>query len=373
MDLRSRYSRQTQLPGFGTEAQEKLQQARVLVVGAGGLGVPVLQYLTGMGVGTLGFADGDVVSLNNLHRQVLYTEADVGKPKVEAAARQLAQLNSTVHLLPYHLHLAPDNALALLQDFDLVVDATDNFAARYLINDACIMLKKPFVYGALHQFEGQVSVFNYHGGPTYRCLFPTPPPPSQLPDCNTAGVLGVVPGIIGAYQALEAVKVLTGVGEPLSGYLLLHDFLRNTQHKVKLKAHPENQIIRQLQTSYTSTGCASVTSLSVQELEGWLREGKEFLLLDVREQHEFNQGRLPNARLTPLSDFEAQTQYVPTHLPIVTLCQRGARSQKAAHLLLEKNNQAEVYSLTGGMEAWQARTAQTKVETEQEFYSGKRI
>lgn len=315
----------------------------------------MLQYLAGMGVGTLGLADGDVVSLNNLHRQVLYTEAQVGQPKVEAAAKQLTQLNSTVKLLPFHLHLNPKNALNLLKDFDVVIDATDNFEARYLINDACVILGKPFVYGALHQFEGQVSVFNYQSGPTYRCVFPTPPTPAEIPDCNTAGVLGVVPGIIGTYQALEAVKIITGVGEPLTGVLLMLDLLQNTQFKMKLKAKPENQSIKKLKSSYATAGCSTVAALSVETLHQWIEDGKDFMLLDVREQQEYQQGHLTNARHTPLSDFEAQTRNLFLEKPVVTFCQKGVRSQKAAHLLLDKKNDLEVYSVIGGMEQWLAQ------------------
>ncbi len=340
------------MPGFGAEAQQKLQHARVLVVGAGGLGVPVLQYLAGMGVGTLGFLDSDVVSLNNLHRQVLYAEADVGQPKVAAAAKRLAQLNSGITLLPLHLQLSPENALEIIAAYDVVVDATDNFEARYLINDACVILKKPFVYGALHQFEGQVSVFNYQGGPTYRCLFPSPPAAHEIPDCNTAGVLGVVPSIIGSLQALEAVKILTGVGETLSGILLVYDFLRNTQFKMKLTANPANRNITQLQASYSGVACAVVHIVSAQDLNQWIQENRELLLLDVREKTEFAQGHLPQALSVPLSEFEAHLPTLPAQLPVVTICQKGARSQKAAALLLEKFPAREVYSLTGGMDQW---------------------
>ncbi len=189
----NRYNRQLILPKFGAEAQQKLQQAKVLVIGAGGLGVPVLQYLAGMGVGTLGIMDGDAVHLTNLHRQVLYTEADIHLPKAQAAAQKLTALNSSIFIQTFPQHLSVDNALATIAPFDLVIDATDNFPARYLINDACVILKRPFVYGAVHQYEGQISVFNFESGPTYRCLFPNMPSASEIPDCNTGGVLGVAP------------------------------------------------------------------------------------------------------------------------------------------------------------------------------------
>ncbi|RNI30588.1 HesA/MoeB/ThiF family protein [Rufibacter latericius] len=348
----NRYSRQLQLPGFGPEAQQKLQEARVLVVGAGGLGVPVLQYLAGMGVGTLGIVDGDTISLTNLHRQVLYSTNEVGQLKVEVAVQKLAALNPEIRLLPYPTHLTPQNALVILESYDLVIDATDNFSARYLINDACVQLHKPFVYGALHQFEGQVSVFNFQGGPTYRCLYPTPPSAQEIPDCNTGGVLGVVPGLIGLQQALEAVKVLTGIGKSLSGYLLVRDYLNQSQYKIKLKARPENQKITSLQGSYEVDSCFKVPEVSAEELYGWVQEGRKMLLLDVREQEEYVTGHLQKALLTPLSVLKNQLEHLPQHLPIVTICQKGSRSQKAAQLLLEQDGKAEVYSLTGGMEAW---------------------
>jgi molybdopterin/thiamine biosynthesis adenylyltransferase/rhodanese-related sulfurtransferase len=359
--MEQRYIRQTQLPGFGPSGQQKLQAAKVLVVGAGGLGVPVLQYLTGMGVGTIGLVDGDTISLSNLHRQVLYSTPEVGEYKVTAAVRTLSLLNPEVTLVPYPHHLSPENALDIIQGYDLVMDATDNFEARYLINDACVILKKPFVYGALHQFEGQVSVFNHQGGPTYRCLYPTPPSAQEFPDCNTAGVLGVVPGLVGMHQALEAVKVITGIGTSSAGSLLLFDFLNQTQYKVKLKANPENQNITLLQHSYGSEACTSVPEVTAQEVYDWFSQGKKFLLLDVREQEEFNQSHLQRALLTPLGILPSQLEQIPLHLPIVTLCQKGGRSRKAAQMLLDHDGSLQVYSMTGGMDQWLSELPNTLV------------
>ena len=219
----NRYIRQTLLKGFGVKAQEKLKQAKVLVVGAGGLGVPVLQYLNAMGVGVLGIVESDTIDLSNLQRQVIYGEGDVGLSKLAVIKQKLEAQNSETKINAYDTFLHKDNALEIIKNYDLVVDATDNFPTRYLINDACVLLNKPFVYGALHEFEGQVSVFNYKSGPTYRCLFPTMPSKGEMPDCNENGVLGIVPGIIGNLQALEAVKVITGIGKPLSGTLLIFD------------------------------------------------------------------------------------------------------------------------------------------------------
>lgn len=218
MNNSNRYIRQVQLPGFGPEAQQKLLQSSVLVIGAGGLGVPVLQYLTGMGIGKIGIVDGDTISLSNLHRQVLYAQDEIGLPKAEVAARKLLALNPSINIKHYSSFLTVDNALQFVKDYDLIIDATDNFSARYLVNDACVIQNKPFIYGAIHQYEGHISIFNYNDGPTYRCLYPTMPSAAEVPDCNAAGVLGVVPGLIGLHQALEAVKLLTGIAKTLSGF-----------------------------------------------------------------------------------------------------------------------------------------------------------
>src|SRR5690554_6287730 len=242
-----RYERQLQLPGFGKAGQEKLGKARVLVVGAGGLGVPVLQYLTAMGVGFLGVVDADVVSLNNLHRQVIYSEDDVGRLKIDCCIPRLRNQNPNVEIKGFPIFLNKENILSVLEGFDVVVDATDNFNARYLINDACVILDIPFIYGALQHFEGHLSVFNYQGGPTYRCLYPTPPSKGQIPDCNTAGVLGIVPGLLGSFQALETIKVITGIGKPLSGTLKIFDFLYNSEYNMKIPAKKENKNIKSIE------------------------------------------------------------------------------------------------------------------------------
>jgi adenylyltransferase/sulfurtransferase len=351
MTFSERNSRQINLTGFGPAAQEKLQQAKVLVVGAGGLGVPVLQYLAAMGVGTIGIVDGDTISVSNLNRQVLYTEAEVGLPKAAVAAGKLRQQNSTITLLPYEVFLHTKNALEIMQAFDLVIDGSDNFSTRYLINDACVMLGKPFVYGAIQQYEGHVSVFNLENGPTYRCLYPDFPSAGEIPDCNTAGVLGVVPGIIGCQQALEAVKVITGIGKTASGYLRIFDFLNNDQYDVKLKANPENKQISQLKDSYDMPDCALIPSLQVGDLHQWLAAEKDFLLIDVREQDEYERAHLDKSLLLPLSSFEAKQLPVTTKA-VVTICQKGGRSVQAATVLRETYSNLEVYSLAGGMDQW---------------------
>ncbi len=348
----NRYQRQLQLPGFGREGQQKLNSAKVLVIGAGGLGVPVLQYLTGMGLGTLGIVDADTVSLSNLHRQVIYTPTDVGQLKVACCADKLKKQNQDVQFNTYPVFFSPENALDIAKEYDLVVDATDNFNARYLINDACTILGKPFVYGALQQFEGHVSVFNYQNGPTYRCLYPSPPGEGEIPDCNTAGVLGIVPALIGSYQALETVKIIAGIGKPLSGILQVFDFLDNSQYQIKLTAKPENKTIRQLQPAYTPASCDPMDTLSAGELLLWIREGKRFNLLDVRENHEFQHRHLEKSISLPLSRLNGHLPDLPQELPWVLLCQRGGRSRKAMQYIKEKHPQISLLNLEGGLSAW---------------------
>ncbi|MDT3403128.1 HesA/MoeB/ThiF family protein [Mucilaginibacter terrae] len=348
-----RYARQVGLAGFGLAGQQKLASAKVLVVGAGGLGVPVLQYLTGMGVGTIGIIDADVISLSNLHRQVLYTDNEVGQSKAYTAAAKLGELNSEVDFKIYNELLSVHNALNVIGNFDMVVDSTDNFSSRYLINDACVILNKPFVYGAVQQYEGHVSVFNYQDGPTYRCLYPTPPVAGEIPDCNTAGVLGVAPGIVGCQQALQVVKVITGIGKTISGYLQIFDFLEDSQYKMKLKTKPENKQITTLQTSYEAVVCKTVSLLSVDELYDWYEAGKEFQLLDVREADEFEEEHLEGAISIPYSEFKPTNVIVDKLKPMVMFCQKGARSNKTSQLLQQQYPTATIYSVLGGMDYWQ--------------------
>ncbi len=250
-----RYIRQVQLPDFGEEGQRRLKEASVLVIGLGGLGIPVIQYLNAMGLGRLGMVDQDQVATSNLHRQVLYDEADVGQSKVSVCIRKLSIQNPETILEGHQCFLNPDNALEIIRSYDLVVDASDNFPTRYLVNDACVLLNKPLVYGALHGFEGQVSVFNYNGGPTYRCLFPNMPGMSEIPNCDENGVLGILPGIIGNFQALEAVKVITGKGMVLSGKLLLYNGLHPSLHSINFSKKPDNLNITALRDSYQVPSC----------------------------------------------------------------------------------------------------------------------
>ncbi len=351
-----RYIRQTILKDFGPKAQERLSKSKVLVIGAGGLGIPVLTYLNAMGIGTLGIVDGDSVSGSNLHRQVLYDETDIGQSKVQVAIRKLRAQNSGTQLVSFEQFLTVENALRVIADYDLVVDASDNFPTRYLVNDACVLLGKPFVYGALHGFEGQVSVFNYKGGPTYRCLFPNMPGPNEVPDCNTNGVLGVIPGIVGNLQALEVVKVLTGVGEVLSGKLLLFDGLSQNFQKIKFSVVPANQKIDKLKPAYDFECTTEIRSIETSELEHLL-ETDAIQLIDVRTKKEFHGYHLENAHHIPLSELEERKPEIDFERPAYFICQSGIRSRKAIEKLREFNTEAELINVKGGMNNLKAYVA----------------
>ena len=344
-----RYTRQTILKDFGIESQEKLGQAKVLVVGAGGLGIPALTYINAMGVGTLGIVDADEVSVSNLHRQVLYCENDVGKSKVAVAIKKLANQNSDTKLIPYDTFLTRDNALEIIKDFDLVVDASDNFPTRYLINDACVILKKPFVYGALHSFEGQVSVFNYQGGPTYRCLFPNMPSANEIPNCNEHGVLGIIPGIVGNLQAMEVVKVLTGIGEVLSGKLLLYNGLEQNIQKIKFLCNPLNLEIEALQSDYAFNCSTVLNSIEASDFEV-LHQSKKVQTIDVRTMQEYRQFHLKNTLCHPLSDIENWKQQINFDKPIYLICESGVRSIKAQIYLQDYKPEANFINVNGGID-----------------------
>jgi len=343
-----RYNRQTILKGFGAEGQKKLADAKVLVIGAGGLGVPVLTYLNAMGVGTLGIVDADVVSLSNLHRQVLYNEMDVGKSKAAVALEKLNAQNSATKISIKDTFLTRENALEIIKGYDLVVDATDNFPTRYLINDVCVILKKSFVYGALHGFEGQVSVFNYQGGPTYRCLFPNMPTAEEIPNCNEHGVLGVIPGIIGNLQALETVKVLTGIGEVLSGKLLLFNGLDQSYQKIKFSAIPGYLKVNALQEDYNLKCNSSGNIIEAIEVEKLLLSDN-IQVIDVRSVQEYEQFHLKNTLNHPLDEIGIWKDAIDYKIPIYLICQVGIRSQKALLYLQKHNSNATLFNVNGGI------------------------
>ncbi|MBT2557019.1 HesA/MoeB/ThiF family protein [Hymenobacter sp. ISL-91] len=348
-----RYRRHLQLPEIGEVGQLKLKAARVLVVGAGGLGCPVLQYLAAAGVGTLGIVDADVVDESNLHRQILFGPADVGRSKAAVAAEVLARLNPLVATEVHATRLDMGNVRALVAAYDVVVDGTDNFATRYLLNDACVLLGRPLVSGAIYKFEGQVSVFNYRGGPTYRCLFPVPPGAEEAPNCSATGVLGVLPGVVGTAQATETLKVLLGLGEVLSGRLWLFDALTFATRTLRFARRPEQAALHlgtADPTAYAELCQPALPTIAAAELRHELAGPTAPLLLDVREAHEYAAGHLPNAVSLPLSQLEARAAEVPATGPVVVYCQAGTRSARAVAQLQAGLGLTNLRSLEGGVE-----------------------
>jgi adenylyltransferase/sulfurtransferase len=304
-----------------------------------------------MGVGVLGMVEQDVIELSNLHRQLLYGEEDIGKPKIEVALSKLKEMNGKTRLIPHDTFLTRTNALKILNEYDLIVDASDNFATRYLINDACLILNKPFVSGALHGYEGQVSVFNYKDGPTYRCLFPNPPKENTIPDCNTNGILGVLPGIIGSLQALEAVKVLTQTAEVMSGTLLLYNGLDQTMRKVKFPAIPENKLRTTLETEYASDFCQRVPEVDWESLNKVKLENKrQSTLIDVRTREEQCKDPMPGSLHIPLAELSTHLDLIPGKGSLYFICQSGSRSKRAVAILQTRFPKTPMYSVKGGID-----------------------
>ena len=355
-----RYRRHLQLPEIGEAGQLKLRAARVLVVGAGGLGCPVLQYLAAAGVGTLGIIDADVVDESNLHRQILFGPADVGRSKAETAAAVVARLNPLVATEVHNTRLDLSNVRALVEAYDVVVDGTDNFATRYLLNDACVLLGRPLVSGAIYKFEGQVSVFNYQGGPTYRCLFPVPPGADEAPNCSATGVLGVLPGVVGTAQATETLKVLLNLGEVLSGRLWLFDALTFATRTLRFARRPEQAALH-LGTAdpaaYAELCRPALPTITAAALRHTLAgpTAAAPLLLDVREPHEFAAGHLPGAVNLPLSQLDARAAEVPATGAVVVYCQGGTRSAQAVARLQAGFGLGNLRSLEGGIGGYEGR------------------
>ncbi|WBU91046.1 HesA/MoeB/ThiF family protein [Cellulophaga omnivescoria] len=350
--MKMRYIRQTVLKEFGEVAQEKLTNAKVIVVGVGGLGIPVLQYLNAMGVGTLGLVEADTIDITNLQRQVLYTEAEVGASKLATAINKLKAQNSTTIFKQYNTFLTKENVLDIVSGFDVIVDASDNFATRYLVNDACVILNKPFVSGAIQGFEGQLSVFNYQGGPTYRCLFPNMPAANEIPNCNDNGVLGVVPGIIGNLQALETVKLITGVGEVLSGQLLLFNGLQQTYNKIKFTTVKENLKRTELEDSYGDNGCSVGLSINIKDFKQLVNTNTSFQLIDVRTIEEYNVFHIPSSTHIPLAELGIHHSKVKKDTTVYVICQSGMRSKMAQNQLLK--NSINVIDVEGGINAYRS-------------------
>jgi adenylyltransferase/sulfurtransferase len=354
-----RYSRHLRLEQVGEQGQARLKAAKVLVIGAGGLGCPILQYLAAAGVGTLGIVDGDVVDLSNLQRQILYTTHDIGIPKVEAAKRRLEAINPLLTIEIYPYELTKDNALELLAQYDIVVDGSDNFATRYLVNDAAVITEKPLVYGSIFKFEGQVAVFNYQNGPSYRCLFPTPPPAGQVPSCSEIGVLGVLPGIIGNMQANEVLKIILGIGNVLSGKLMVFNTL-DCQNMV-LDIAPNRAVIaatKAKKSTFQAQDYAAFCGLptaTVKELsaEALAQNLSNYVIVDVRELWEQPRPEALEGIDIPLPRLLMQAAKIPADRPVAIICAKGIRSKIAVEQLQEKLGYTNLYNLTGGVKAWE--------------------
>jgi adenylyltransferase/sulfurtransferase len=356
------YGRHLLLPEIGEEGQRRLKAARVLMIGAGGLGSPLGLYLAAAGVGTLGIVEDDRIESSNLHRQVLYGVQQVGQPKLDCAMARLQALNPHITLVPHAQRLTADNALQLLAQYDLVIDGTDNFPTRYLVNDACVVLGKPFVSAAIAAFEGQLSVFWPGQGPCYRCLYAEAPPPALAPSCAEGGVLGVLPGIMGTLQANEAIKILLGIGAPLVGRLLLFDALQMQFQQFPLQRRDDCPMCRaaapRLMDSYQHA-CSlpqAVPELGPDVVERMLSEAQHFTLLDVRDEAEWGRMRIAGARHIPLASLADHMASLDPALPIVVYCAAGVRSRKAAELLLEQGV-TSVHSMRGGIQAWRGQLA----------------
>jgi sulfur-carrier protein adenylyltransferase/sulfurtransferase len=351
-----RYSRHTLLPEFGMAGQEKLRAARVLLVGLGGLGSPAAMYLAAAGVGTLGLVEFDVVDESNLQRQIIHGTSDVGRPKIDSAADRLREINPHVALELHRAPLGADNALALIGAYDVVVDGTDNFSTRYLVNDACVMTGTPNVYGSVFRFEGQAAVFATKGGPCYRCLHPEPPPAGLIPSCAEAGVLGVLPGLIGVIQATEAIKLITGIGEPLIGRFLLYDALRMRVREITLRRDPECPVcgdaptIRELTAYDSSCEPMAADAMTVEELKAWRDRGERHVLLDVREPSEIAICAIDGSVRIPMGQVGSSLDVLPKDEPIVVHCKMGGRSAQITAHLRAKGYDAR--NLTGGILAW---------------------
>jgi adenylyltransferase/sulfurtransferase len=364
-----RYSRHLIMPEVAMEGQKKLRAAKVLCIGAGGLGSPLAMYLAAAGVGTIGIVDFDVVDYTNLQRQIIHGTEDVGKPKMESAKETLRSINPYVEVIGYETALTSENALDIIRSYDIVIDGTDNFPTRYLVNDACVLLGKPNVYGSIFRFDGQASVFWAEHGPCYRCLYPEPPPPGLVPSCAEGGVLGILPGEIGIIQATEAVKLILGIGEPLIGRLLLFNALKMQWRELKLRKDPEcpicgtNPTITELidyeafcgmpQAEVEPETVQDNTSdeISVHDLKEIYSSGRDVVILDVREPHEWDICRLPNTLLMPMSEIQTRYKELDPNAEIVIHCRSGVRSLRALEFLRDEGFK-NLKSVKGGILAW---------------------
>jgi sulfur-carrier protein adenylyltransferase/sulfurtransferase len=364
-----RYSRHLILPEVGMEGQLKLKAAKVLLVGTGGLGAPMALYLTAAGVGTIGLVDFDVVDVTNLQRQVIHGTSDVGKPKIDSAIESMKEINPFVTVNRHEVALTSENAMDLVKDYDIVADGTDNFPTRYLVNDVCVLLNKPNVYGSIFRFEGQATIFAAEGGPCYRCLYPEPPPPGLVPSCAEGGVLGILPGVVGLIQATEVVKLILGKGETLVGRLVLYDALNMKFRELKLRKSGEcpicgpNRTIHELIDYHQFCGVpqhgaaapeevgVTENEIEVTALKARLDRGEKVNLIDVREPHEFQICRIPGSTLIPLGDLPKRVNELNVADEVVVHCKSGARSAKAADFLRQSGFK-RVLNVKGGILAW---------------------
>jgi sulfur-carrier protein adenylyltransferase/sulfurtransferase len=363
----SRYSRHLILPEVGMEGQRRLKAAKVLCVGTGGLGSPLAFYLAAAGIGTLGLVDFDVVDASNLQRQIIHSTKDIGRKKLDSAAEKLTALNPALNVVKHDTMLSSANALEILKDYDIVADGTDNFPTRYLVNDACVLLGKPNVYGSIFRFEGQASVFATEQGPCYRCLYPEPPPPGLVPSCAEGGVLGILPGLVGVIQATEAIKLILGKGEPLIGRLLLVDALNMRFRELKLRKNPEcpvcgtNPTVTQLidydqfcgivpETPQESSVKNGIPQITVKELKRRIDAGEDVQLIDVREPYEYQIAQI-GGKLIPQNDVPQRLAEIDREREVVVHCRSGARSQRIAEFL-KQSGYPRVVNVAGGILAW---------------------
>ena len=352
-----RYSRHILIPEIDMVGQQRIANAKVLCVGAGGLGSTNIQYLAAAGIGTIGIIDFDVVQLSNLQRQVIHFQQDIGEQKVVSAAKKINALNPNVNVVVHEVMLTSDNALEIFAKYDLIIDGTDNFATRYLINDAASLSNKPYIWGSIYQFDGQASVFWSKVGPCYRCLHPTPPPPGSVPSCAEGGVLGAICASIGSIQVIEAIKLITGIGEPLIGRLLIYDALKLEQRQISVKVRPDCPICsgaqRDLLADYQSFCGASQNYLTATELKSMFMNQEDFLLVDVREPWEFEEFHIPGAQLIPMGLFKdgSAISQLPRDRQIVLQCQSGSRSANCLEILVDAGI-SNVTHLEGGIMAW---------------------
>jgi sulfur-carrier protein adenylyltransferase/sulfurtransferase len=366
-----RYSRHLIMPEVGIQGQRKLKAASVLLIGTGGLGSPLALYLAAAGIGRIGLVDYDVVDETNLQRQVIHFTSDVGKSKLDSAAAKLSDVNPYLVIEKHNVPLTSDNALEILKNYDVIIDGTDNFPTRYLVNDACVILGKPNVYGSIFRFEGQLTVFYAKEGPCYRCLFPEPPPPGLVPSCAEGGVLGILPGTIGTLQATEAIKLILGVGKPMIGRMILYDALEMTFDSIKLRKNPECPVCSEHPTitelidyeqfcgvpahdrsEYKERNVQQkVRSITVGELKARLDAGDDLLIVDVREPHEREISNIEGSLLIPKGQVVARAAEIPKDREVVMQCKTGARSRDAI-IMLQRLGYTNLVNLTGGINAW---------------------